>query len=189
MGIDEVADAVDRLWLALPHHSVSITGGEPLMQAKRLGALLPILAGRGMDLMVETNGTLVHGLEELVPWLTSVSMDVKLPSVDDAGVALATQRAFLDTALAAGVATWVKIVVGPVTDPSELDAAVDMVAVAASRQPGSPPPVVFLQPVTPFAAVTTAPSPAQVLGFQERALRRYRQVRVVPQTHKAIGQR
>jgi len=114
---------------------------------------------------------------------------VKLPSVDGAGVAMATQRAFLGTALGAGLPTWVKIVVGSATDPSELDAAIDMVAAVASGQPGSPPPVVFLQPVTPFAAVTTAPSPEQVLGFQERALHRYRRVRVVPQTHKAIGQR
>ncbi len=184
-----VVDAVDILWRALPHHSASLTGGEPLMQMGRTVELAAALHARSIPVMAETNGTLVGALERLAPFLSFVSMDVKLPSVDDAGVALATQRAFLDTALAAGVATWVKIVVGPVTDPSELDAAVDMVAVAASRQPGSPPPVVFLQPVTPFAAVTTAPSPGQVLGFQERALRRYRRVRVVPQTHKAIGQR
>jgi hypothetical protein len=49
-------------------------------------------------------------------------------------------------------------------------------------------PEVFLQPVTPFGAVDAAPTADQVLDLQERALRRYPRVRVVPQTHKAIGQ-
>ena len=49
-------------------------------------------------------------------------------------------------------------------------------------------PEVFLQPVTPFGTVLEAPTPEQVLELQARALRRYPRVRVVPQTHKAIGQ-
>lgn len=193
MGLDEVVDAVDRLWQALPHHSVSVTGGEPLMQSKRLGVLLPILAGRGMDLMVETNGTLVHGLTELLPWLTYVSMDVKLPSVDGEHVDPCTQQRFLDVALRAGVQTWVKIVLGPDTDTGELARAVAMVGMVAenARAAGGrpkPEPVIYLQPVTPFAAASEAPTPEQVLSLHELALRLYPHVRVVPQTHKAIGQ-
>jgi hypothetical protein len=48
--------------------------------------------------------------------------------------------------------------------------------------------VVYLQPVTPFAAVTEAPAPDLVLALQELALRIYPDVRVVPQTHRIIGQ-
>jgi len=189
LPVGTVVDAVETLWRVLPHHSASLTGGEPLMQMGRTVELATALHARSIPVMAETNGTLVGAIERIAPFLSYVSMDVKLPSVDGAGVTMADQRAFLDTALGAGLPTWVKIVVGSATDPSELDAAIDMVAAVASGQPGSPPPVVFLQPVTPFAAVTTAPSPEQVLGFQERALHRYRRVRVVPQTHKAIGQR
>ena len=47
---------------------------------------------------------------------------------------------------------------------------------------------VFLQPVTPFGTVDPHRTPEQVLELHERALRRYPRVRVVPQTHKAIGQ-
>src|SRR5664280_3804433 len=63
LAVESVVDAVDRLWRAMPHHSVSVTGGEPLMQSKRLVGLFPKLAELGMPLMAETNGTLVHGLE------------------------------------------------------------------------------------------------------------------------------
>jgi organic radical activating enzyme len=66
--------------------------------------------------------------------------------------------------------------------PGELDSAVAMVHEV------SPETEIFLQPVTPFADVTAAPSPGQVLELQERALRLHPRVRVVPQTHKLIGQ-
>jgi organic radical activating enzyme len=171
----------------MPHHSVSVTGGEPLMQSKRLTGLFPRLVERGMLLMAETNGTLVPALDELIGWLSYVSMDVKLPSVDGERVDPSVQRRFLDVALGAGVDTWVKIVVGPATDAGELSDAVTMVAEAASAAPGLPP-VVYLQPVTPFAAVTAAPTADEVLVLQEMALRIHPDVRVVPQTHKAIGQ-
>jgi 7-carboxy-7-deazaguanine synthase len=182
LPIDDVVEAVDRLWRALPHHSVSLTGGEPLMQSRGLAQLLPVLVDRGHRIMAETNGTLTGGLARTLPWLSYVSMDIKLDSVDGEGVDLATHRRFLAAACEADTTTWVKIVVGASVDPAEFDAAISMVADGAGR------PEVFLQPVTPFAAVTEAPTPDQVLELQARALRRYPHVRVIPQTHKAIGQ-
>ncbi len=186
LPIGTVVDAVERLWGLLPHHSISLTGGEPLMQTIRATELIRRLAAGRHAVMLETNGTLVAGLERSLPWLTYVSMDLKLPSVDAEHVRPDTQRRFLATAVGSGVVTWVKIVIGPSTDPSELDEAIDMVASVAGDQ--SPAPDVFLQPVTPFGAVEHPPTPEQVLALHERALRRYPRVRVVPQTHKAIGQ-
>jgi 7-carboxy-7-deazaguanine synthase len=189
LPVTSVVEAVDTLCDRLPHHSVSLTGGEPLLQSARVTALAAQLAAHGHDLMLETNGTLVAALERVAPFLASVSMDVKLPSVDGERVDPATQRRFLRTALEAGLSTWVKIVVGPSTDAAELDLAVGMVAeesTRARRQERGP--EVFLQPVTPFGTVLRAPTPEQVLELQAAALRRLPRVRVVPQTHKAIGQ-
>ncbi len=190
LPIASVASAVERLCEQLHHHSVSLTGGEPLLQGARLAALADAFATRGRPLMLETNGTLVGGLERVASRLTYVSMDVKLTSVDGERVDPETQRRFLRCALDAGLRTWVKIVLGPSTDPGELEHAVDLVASEARTGPpgvhGKP--EIFLQPVTPFATVTDAPSPEQVLALQELALHRYPSVRVVPQTHKTIGQ-
>lgn len=177
----EAAAAVDRLWRAGPHHSVSVTGGEPLAQSGRLAELLPLLKARGHRVHLETNGTLVAGLRRVAPWVDEVSMDLKLPSVDGQGVDPAVQRRFLELA-ARSCTVAVKVVLGPATDPDELDAAVGLVAEVAPAAP------VFLQPVTPFAAVTSAPAPDDVLTWQELALARHPDVRVVPQTHKMIGQ-
>jgi 7-carboxy-7-deazaguanine synthase len=183
-----VVAAVDRLWTLLPHHSISLTGGEPLLQSSRATALARQLAAGGRAVMLETNGTLVPPFERILPWLTYVSMDIKLSSVDGEHVRPETQQRFLAAALDSGVTTWVKLVLGPSTDPMQFDQAIDVVAAAARSQAGRAGPEVFLQPVTPFGSVERAPSPDQVLELQERALRRYRRVRVVPQTHKALGQ-
>lgn len=181
LPVAEVTGAVDRLWRAGPHHSVSVTGGEPLAQSGRLAELLPLLKARGHRVHLETNGTLVAGLRRVAPWIDEVSMDLKLDSVDGQRVDPGTQRRFLELAVKS-CAVAVKVVLGPETDPGELEAAVAMVAEAA------PAAAVFLQPVTPFAAVTRAPTPDDVLGWQERALALHPDVRVVPQTHKMIGQ-
>jgi len=60
--------------------------------------------------------------------------------------------------------------------------------VAAASTGRADPIEVFLQPLTPFGAASTAPTPEQVLALHDRALRIHPRVRVVPQTHKAIGQ-
>ena len=186
LPLDRVVEAVGRLWDQVPHHSVSLTGGEPLLQGPRVERLVAELADRGCPVMLETNGTLVPPLTRMGSRLAYVSMDLKLRSVDGETVAPATQASFLAAALATGAVTWVKAVIGPDTDTDEFDAGIAMVA-AASRS--APRPVeIFLQPLTPFGSAPTAPTPAQVLALHDRALRAHPRVRVVPQTHKAIGQ-
>ena len=97
-----------------------------------------------------------------------------------------TQARFLADALGSGATTWVKIVIGPDTDHDEFDAAHRH---GGGASDGATTPLeVFLQPLTPFGAAATAPTPDQVLELHERALRLHPRVRVVPQTHKAIGQ-
>ena len=160
------------------------------------------LAGLGRPVMLETNGTLVPALNGSCPGLAYVSMDVKLRSVDGETVAAGHPAALpRRRRWAAGVTTWVKIVDRATTDPGEFDRAMRMVAETAlqsDRGPGvsgtrAPSTAdhrleVFLQPVTPFGDVTAGPDPGPGTRLQERALRIYPRVRVVPQTHKAIGQ-
>ena len=58
LGISTLVALVDDLWDALPHHSISLTGGEPLLQGRRVVALAEQMAERGWPIMLETNGTL-----------------------------------------------------------------------------------------------------------------------------------
>jgi organic radical activating enzyme len=186
LPVDRVVDAVGRLWAQVPHHSISLTGGEPLLQGARVEELVARLDDMGWPVMLETNGTLVPPLRRIGGRVTYVSMDLKLDSVDGERVDPATQARFLRVALDSGATTWVKVVIGPDTDPDQFDASIML---AARTSDGLPSPVeVFLQPLSPFGVSTAGPSPDQVLQLHERALRIHPRVRVVPQTHKAIGQ-
>jgi 7-carboxy-7-deazaguanine synthase len=177
-------EAVDTLMKALPHHSVSVTGGEPLMQSQRLVPLLGELKARGHRIHLETSGVLHRGLERVLDLVDAISMDIKLSSADGQNVDLEVHRRFLEVARrrAGEVDISVKAVVATGTTPEEVAAAASLLA------PLKPPVELFLQPVTPFGPVEASPSPAHLLALQEAALFVHSAVRVVPQTHKLIGQ-
>lgn len=176
----EVVRLVDGLLRQLPHHSVSVTGGEPLMQADTLRPVLEQLKAAGHLISLETNGTLVSRLERISSRIDHVSMDIKLPSVDGELVPLGVHRRFMEAC--EGSRLSVKIVIGPRTSTDELAAAMELVHSVHSDSE------VFLQPLTPFGSVTSAPSPADMLNLHELALRIHPRTRVVPQVHKLIGQ-
>ena len=58
-------------------HSVSLTGGEPLLNIKFLKEFLPKCK---LPIYLETNGTLYKELEEIIDYITYISADIKLPS-------------------------------------------------------------------------------------------------------------
>ena len=69
-------------WItALPgaHHSISVTGGEPLLSVDFLKSCLPGLRGL-LPIHLETNGTLHDALEQVIQYTDYISMDMKLPS-------------------------------------------------------------------------------------------------------------
>lgn len=58
-------------------HSVSFTGGEPLLDIKYFKELLN---GLEIPAYLETNGTLFENLSEVIDLVTYISADIKLPS-------------------------------------------------------------------------------------------------------------
>lgn len=59
-------------------HSISLTGGEPLLNMEFLKELLTKTTKK---IYLETNGTLFQELSEIVDYVDIISMDIKLPSV------------------------------------------------------------------------------------------------------------
>ncbi|MBQ9245419.1 7-carboxy-7-deazaguanine synthase QueE [bacterium] len=58
-------------------HSVSLTGGEPLLETSFLKEFLPLTDKK---IYLETNGTLYEELKEIINYIDIISMDIKLPS-------------------------------------------------------------------------------------------------------------
>ncbi len=58
------------------HHSIALTGGEPLLHADLLKHWLPEVVSI-LPVFLETNGTLPAELEKVLPLLDWISMDIK----------------------------------------------------------------------------------------------------------------
>lgn len=170
---ERAAELVALAAAGVPHQALSITGGEPLLHASFIRALAPHVH---LPIYLETNGTLYAELKKCIDCVAGISMDIKLPSVTAHPVWDAHVR-FLEIAKVKD--TWIKIVVAAESPDSEIGTAVRLVADTA------PETMLILQPVTPCGGCMK-PSSEQLLKWQETALRRLANVRVIPQTHRMM---
>lgn len=173
--------AVCTDWLSqLPgaHHSVSFTGGEPLLHGETLAEWFPEIR-KLLPIHLETNGTLPDALRPVKRHLDYISMDMKLPSTAGCTEQLWDRHAqFLREAQ--GTAVSVKVVIGELTTDSEIRQVCDVIASVDAAVP------LFLQPLSqPDGSVGI--SAAHILRLQAVASSRLPDVRVIPQMHRMLG--
>ena len=158
------------------HHSISLTGGEPLLQDGVLSEWLPELR-KIHPLYLETNGTLPDALRPLVEHLDWVSMDIKLSSSTGAPTPWEAHRDFLEAM--GEVSAQVKVVVGESTETEEILQAAKLVQQYA---PGTP---LILMPETRGTMPSIGFS--RLFRLQEKASFLHPDVRVIPQIHPLFG--
>ncbi|MGD0584914.1 MAG: 7-carboxy-7-deazaguanine synthase QueE [Oryzomonas sp.] len=179
-GVDGLVALVAEWHNRLPgaHHSISVTGGEPLLQAETLQEWLPELR-RILPIHLETNGTLHAELGQVIDSIDHISMDMKLPSTAGCDPALWEEhRCFLEVAVKRQVS--VKVVIGQDTPSDEISR---VCAIMAEVQRSTP---LFLQPLS-NAAGGVAVTAERILRLQETAAALLPDVRVIPQMHKMLG--
>jgi organic radical activating enzyme len=160
------------------HHSVSLTGGEPLLSADALRPWLPEIR-RLLPIHLETNGTMYLALNDVIQHIDYVSMDMKLPSTSGCTEHLwDLHHHFLRVAHGHNVS--VKIVVGDDTDTEEIRHVCDIIASVDRAVP------LFLQPLT-LPGGSIGITAAHVMRLQELASSLLPDVRVMPQMHKLLG--
>jgi len=174
VGVPEAVAWISRLWGG-GIHSLSLTGGEPLLQAGELAELLPPLRGKGIGVYLETNGTLHRELGRLLPYIDCVAMDVKLPSGQGGRNLIDEHRAFLRLACTRRV--FLKCVIEPETGEEELAAACRALAAVAPEAP------LVLQPATPPAGGEWI-SPRRAFKLYGIAAGYFREVRMTPQMQR-----
>lgn len=154
--------------------TVSVTGGEPLVQAAFLEELLPLLKKKKLRIYLETAGVHPHALQRIIRWVDVVAMDMKLPT--------ATGRPYWkehgEFLKIGAEKIFVKIVLEKGSKPSEIKKAVSLLA--KRRKP----PLLVLQPVTPLSASDEPPSAEQITEAYGQAKANLPQVFVMPQQHK-----
>ena len=124
MGLDEVTARIRGS--AGGCHSVSLTGGEPLLHKDFIKALLPSLKTTGLKSYLETNGTLPSALADVIAGMDIIAMDIKLPSSTKEKAFWQEHEDFLRIAHNKDV--FVKAVITNDTDACDVRRAADLAA-------------------------------------------------------------
>lgn len=163
-----------------PHHSVSLTGGEPLMCADFLKPFLKLLRKEKMKAYLETNGTLPEKLGEVIDLIDIVAMDIKLPSSTGERAFWTESLAFLK--IAARKKVFVKAVVTARTTTADIKKAASIVRRVDKHIP------FIIQPASPARYGVKTVDNKILLKFLEAGSRtKLDNVRVIPQMHKVLG--
>ncbi len=180
LPLRKISAVFDQWLMQLPgaHHSISFTGGEPLLSADALAKWFPEIR-KTLPIHLETNGTMHIALRQVKEHVDYISMDMKLPSTAGCTEHLWDLHA-LFLAEAHGCNLSVKIVVGGSTTVDEISQVCDVISSVDAAVP------LFLQPVT-MPDGTVGITVPHILRLQERASSRLADVRVIPQMHKQLG--
>jgi len=164
--------------------SLSVTGGEPLEQPGFLADFLELFSGGGVPVYLETNGLESEALARVAPYLKTVSLDIKLPSL--CGGRDLLERYPRTLQVLAGKDYFCKIVIARGFDFDEFERAV---SILAERSPSV---TLVIQPATGRRAKGKGPPSLDIdldsiMRCYQEAFRRLRDVRVIPQCHRLLG--
>ena len=163
----EVAAIIKKFSAEIPTQAVSFTGGEPLIHWEFIREVAALI---DLKILLETNGTLPAELAKILDAVDIISMDIKLTGGD----LFEVHREFLK--LARTKDFYVKIVMTGSTTLAEFEEALAIL---------EPEDMLILQPVTPTNSVPPIPA-RKILELQALALRKIKNVRVIPQTHRML---
>lgn len=176
LTVDDVVESVQHL---APRGDVSITGGEPLLQADFLVKFLPALRSKGYRIHLETNGTRPAEMARLAGQVDVVSMDFKLPTASGIGDYFDEHAQFL--AATTGSKVFAKAVITADATNEEIRRCAEIIS-GSGRSVS-----LVLQPVTPSEDGPKQPNLARLLELHALASELVEDVRVLPQLHKLMG--
>jgi organic radical activating enzyme len=169
-------EVVEELKLYDDFHSVSFTGGEPLLQKDFLKETLKLSRSCGFKNYLETNGTLAGELEDVIDYVDIVAMDVKLPSSSEMGELWGLHQRFLKVASKKEV--FVKMIICKSTQPECLRKALRLMKEANKGA------IAVLQPNSFELDLELS---AKLENFRDICYEEGVTSCVIAQMHKAIG--
>ncbi len=161
------------------HHSISFTGGEPLLQAEFLRNFLKDFKKEipGIKIYLETNGTLAEEMKLTVNYIDIISMDIKLKSSTHEPVPFRDHAEFIRVLRGFSGDFFVKIVINQHITQNEISLVKELLKTSgrdiklvlqpeSNRHPGE-----------------------KLLSVQNEFLKDIKDVRVIAQMHKYLNLR
>ena len=180
LTVEQVSTIITQLLGAGPHHSVSFTGGEPLLQASFIREVAGRLDRSSVQTYLDTACHLPQAMAMVAPLLDWVAADLKLPSTMVEPVAF---EEFAACWRAIRHDRFIKMVItSEVTVEEMSEASAQLAKLEASAR-------VVIQPATPVVRGVAAPDQQQLFSLVGACARYFPSVRVIPQCHRLLGVR
>lgn len=155
-------------------HSVSLTGGEPLMETDFLLEFLPFVQKK---IYLETNGTLAENLKKIIDYTDIISMDIKLASNTKLDDLFLKHQEFIQVATNACKEIFLKVVFDKNITEEEIYKTVGLAKKYNL--------LIILQPK--MNADKLEISPETISSVFNNFNNLYDNVRLIPQVHKFIN--
>ena len=154
-------------------HSISLTGGEPLLQADFLSEFLPLF-NKKIPIYLETNATLYEQISKILDYVDIVSADIKLPSSSGKDLFYMHDK-FFEVVKTKDL--FAKVIFNKCVTDFEIKQACEL-----AKKYGFE---LILSPVM-FENKSTV-SGKFISETLDKALKYYSKVRIIPQVHKMLG--
>lgn len=180
ISVDELHKMVKDL-VTPDLHSLSLTGGEPLLHYE---FLKEFLENNSIDTLLETNGSLPNKLSEILDLIQYGSVDIKLPeheAVGDWNSLLDNELKSINLLIAEDINTYIKLVVFPST---KVDTVTFIASKIAEEVKESSKLSLIIQPVSPLTLWENKQD--KLLEMSQRT-GEYVDVLVIPQVHKLLN--
>lgn len=159
-------------------HSISLTGGEPLIWADFLLEFLPLMKDNLKNkIYLETNSTLKAELEEIIDYVDIISADIKLPSASGIENSFAVHDEFFKVAKKYNKEVFAKIVF----DENILDDEISHCLKLSEKYDLE----LILQPKMVDDKVS--PDKEKIIEVFDKFLAVNPNTRLIPQVHKFLG--
>jgi len=165
-----------KIYSSNRHHSISFTGGEPLLQKDFLKEILKLTHKENLKNYLETNGTLPEALKEVIDYIHIVAMDLKLSSSTGLSNYWQAHRLFLE--IAAKKEVFVKAVICDCTQEDDLLDGLKMIRESARHT------ILILQP---DSGAKHSEMENKLKLFKDICRRERITTCVIPQVHKIAG--
>ncbi|MDP1852739.1 MAG: 7-carboxy-7-deazaguanine synthase QueE [Candidatus Omnitrophota bacterium] len=158
------------------YHSISFTGGEPLLQKDFLREVLKLIKRDGIKTYLETNGILHKELQEVIDYIDIIAMDFKLPTSGKHEEYWQEHKKFLETAVRKEV--FVKCIVCLSTHDEDIEKVMSLIKGSGKDIP------LIIQPNT-FELGRRLLDKAK--AYQDTLFHTVSDVRIIPQVHKYLA--
>lgn len=167
-----VSELIDLCNSSNDCHSVSLTGGEPLLSVDFLKEFTP---KSQLPIYLETNATMYDNLKEIIDYITYISADIKLPSSTGLEPLWDSHKKFFE------VASQKELFAKVVFDSSVTDEEIVKICNLGKEFDTE----IILQPK--MVGNISAVDSDFIQSVLNKCLKLHHKTRLIPQTHKFIG--